>query len=190
VGAPGLQAPPHRIAQLLSTWRSEFGQARPGCCAAAVPEEPGPAEPGPGESPEGRLFCLTFAPVLLRCPAMRTYEGKRTHDGAHVTRHQQGHEPQPEQEQGQRARRFVLPLPLCLDLWGHSPTGFGWGYGGSGPAQLSLALLADALGDDEKAVRLHQPQVGGRRPPARPRELDPHRRADWGPLTKPIFSVS
>ena len=77
---------------------------------------------------------------------MRTYEGKRTHDGAHVTRHET------EQEQARS-----LSLPLRLDLWGHSPTGFEWGYGGSGPAQLSLALLADALGDDDKAVRLHQP---------------------------------
>ena len=34
------------------------------------------------------------------------------------------------------------------DLRDHSPTGFMWGYGGSGPAQLALALLADALGDD------------------------------------------
>jgi uncharacterized protein DUF6166 len=43
-----------------------------------------------------------------------------------------------------------------LDLWNHSPTGFEWGYGGSGPAQLALALLADHLGDDVEAVRLHQ----------------------------------
>lgn len=43
-----------------------------------------------------------------------------------------------------------------LDLFNHSPTGFEWGYGGSGPAQLALAILADATGDDEVAVRLHQ----------------------------------
>jgi hypothetical protein len=47
-------------------------------------------------------------------------------------------------------------LPLRLDLYNHSPTGFEWGYGGSGPAQLALALLADALDDDDRAVRLHQ----------------------------------
>jgi hypothetical protein len=47
-------------------------------------------------------------------------------------------------------------LPLRLDLDNHSPTGFEWGYGGSGPAQLALALLADALGDDQRALRLHQ----------------------------------
>ena len=48
------------------------------------------------------------------------------------------------------------PLPLRLDLFNHSPIGFSWGYGGSGPAQLALALLADALGDDDRAIRLHQ----------------------------------
>jgi hypothetical protein len=48
------------------------------------------------------------------------------------------------------------PLPLRLDLFNHSPTGFSWGYGGSGPAQLALALLADALGDDDRALQLHQ----------------------------------
>ncbi len=42
------------------------------------------------------------------------------------------------------------------DLRNHSPTGYSWGYGGSGPAQLSLALLADALGDDDKAQRWYQ----------------------------------
>src|ERR1700738_2909820 len=48
------------------------------------------------------------------------------------------------------------PLPLRLDLFNPSPTGFSSGYGGSGPAQLALALLADALADDDRAVRLHQ----------------------------------
>jgi hypothetical protein len=48
------------------------------------------------------------------------------------------------------------PLNPRLDLWDHSPSGFEWGYGGSGPAQLALALLADHLGDDREAVKLHQ----------------------------------
>lgn len=43
-----------------------------------------------------------------------------------------------------------------LDLFNHSPTGFAWGFSGSGPAQLALAILADALGDDARALRLHQ----------------------------------
>ena len=47
-------------------------------------------------------------------------------------------------------------LPMRLNLHNHSPTGFEWGYGGSGPAQLALALLADALGDDELAQAHYQ----------------------------------
>jgi hypothetical protein len=47
-------------------------------------------------------------------------------------------------------------LPLRSDLRNHSPTGFEWGYGGSGPAQLALALLADALPDENAALRLYQ----------------------------------
>ena len=42
-----------------------------------------------------------------------------------------------------------------FDLRNHSPTGFAWGYGGSGPAQLALAILADA-GDDVAAQRHYQ----------------------------------
>lgn len=48
------------------------------------------------------------------------------------------------------------PLNPRLDLDNHSPSGFEWGYGGSGPAQLALALLADATGDDERARERHQ----------------------------------
>jgi hypothetical protein len=47
-------------------------------------------------------------------------------------------------------------LPPRNDLWEHSPDGYECGYNGSGPAQLALAILADHLGDDERAVRLHQ----------------------------------
>ena len=43
-----------------------------------------------------------------------------------------------------------------LDLRNHSPTGFGWGYCGSGAAQLALALAADALGDEQRAIELYQ----------------------------------
>ena len=42
------------------------------------------------------------------------------------------------------------------DLCNHSPDGFNWGYGGSGPAQLALAILADFLQNDEKAIQLYQ----------------------------------
>src|ERR1043165_648532 len=43
-----------------------------------------------------------------------------------------------------------------LDLHNHSPTGFEWGYCGSGPAQLSLAILAYHLRDDQRALTLYQ----------------------------------
>jgi hypothetical protein len=45
------------------------------------------------------------------------------------------------------------PLDPRRDLRNHSPEGFEWGFAGSGSAQLSLALLAHALGDDEMALR-------------------------------------
>lgn len=48
------------------------------------------------------------------------------------------------------------PLDPRFDLRRHSPAGFEWGYGGSGPAQLALALCADALGDDEQAENVYQ----------------------------------
>lgn len=52
--------------------------------------------------------------------------------------------------------RDVRPLPIRHDLRNHSPAGFEWGYGGSGPAQLALALCADALGDDQGALAVYQ----------------------------------
>jgi hypothetical protein len=75
--------------------------------------------------------------------ATKTYQGWRMSDGV--------------------ARvKIVLPdgtlrrLPLRLDLFNHSPTGFEWAYAGSGPAQLALALLADAMHNDLAAKALHQ----------------------------------
>lgn len=43
----------------------------------------------------------------------------------------------------------------------HSPTGLSWGYAGSGPADLSLSILADHLGDfpqslDKHSMRFYQ----------------------------------
>jgi len=63
-----------------------------------------------------------------------------------------------------RQRGVARPLELRLDLFNHSPTGFEWGSGGSGPAQLALAILADHLGDDATAVRLHSSSNGRLRP--------------------------
>ena len=56
----------------------------------------------------------------------------------------------------QNNKRSELRIEPSLRVWNHSPSGFNWGYGGSGPAQTSLALLLDALGDQERAVNLHQ----------------------------------
>ena len=72
----------------------------------------------------------------------KTYQGRRTTNGCVVY--------VIEENQHRRA------LDPRLDLRNHSPTGFEWGYGGSGPAQLSLALLADATGDDEFAMKHYQ----------------------------------
>jgi uncharacterized protein (DUF2249 family) len=69
------------------------------------------------------------------------YRGFRDRHGAHVHRLVDH-------------KRHVLRLRLDLD--NHSPTGFNWGYLGSGPAQLALALLADVLNNDVRALKLHQ----------------------------------
>ncbi len=49
------------------------------------------------------------------------------------------------------------PLAPRFDLKRLSTTGFEWTYEGAGPAQLALALLADHLGDDARALKLHEP---------------------------------
>ena len=69
---------------------------------------------------------------------MKTYVGGRSLAGAQVT------------VDGK-------PLDPRFDLKRLSPTGFEWTYEGNGPAQLALALLADHLGDDARALALHQP---------------------------------
>ncbi len=73
---------------------------------------------------------------------MKVYLGSRTEGGLTVVVCEEGG---PER-----------PLEPRLDLRNHSPTGFECGYGGSGPAQLSLALCADALGDDVHAQAVYQ----------------------------------
>jgi hypothetical protein len=69
---------------------------------------------------------------------MKVYEGGRSLDGAVVT------------VDGKK-------LAPRLDLKKLSPAGFEWTYEGAGPAQLALALLADHLGDDQRALALHEP---------------------------------
>ena len=69
---------------------------------------------------------------------MKTYVGGRSLAGAEVTVDGEKIDP-----------RF--------DLKRLSPAGFEWTYEGNGPAQLALALLADHLGDDAKALQLYEP---------------------------------
>ena len=66
---------------------------------------------------------------------MKRYEGGRSLDGAVVT------------VDGR-------PLDPRFDLKRFSAMGFEWTYEGDGPRQLALALLADHLGDDQKALAL------------------------------------
>ena len=46
------------------------------------------------------------------------------------------------------------PLNPRFDLRRFSPAGFEWTYEGDGPRQLALALLADHLGDPQRALAL------------------------------------
>ena len=68
---------------------------------------------------------------------MKTYEGERTLRGTKVT-------------------VDGAPLPPRMDLQAFNKTGFEWTYAGPGPRQLALALLADHLGNDQKALALSE----------------------------------
>ena len=74
----------------------------------------------------------------------RRYIGERTPDGCQVVVIDPA---RPDEA------RLLNPR---YDLRNHSPDGYNFGYNGSGPAQLSLALLADALGDDRRAQSVYQ----------------------------------
>ena len=76
---------------------------------------------------------------------MKTYQGDRTRSGCRVLVFDTAH----------RNPNHARELNLRLDLRNHSPTGFEWGYLGSGPAQLALALLADAT-DNHTALAFYQ----------------------------------
>ncbi len=69
---------------------------------------------------------------------MKTYEGKRTIDGLVVT------------VDGR-------PLDERYDIKQFSKYGFEWTYEGPNPQQLALAILADHLGDSDRALRLSEP---------------------------------
>lgn len=68
---------------------------------------------------------------------MKAYEGERGLDGARVT-------------------VDGAALPPRTDLRCFNRTGFEWTYAGPGPRQLALALLADHLGDDARALALSE----------------------------------
>lgn len=65
--------------------------------------------------------------------ASRTYRGERNIDGAEVT-------------------VDGVALNPRLDLRTFTRQGFEWSYEGNGPLQLALAILADHLGDEERAL--------------------------------------
>ena len=69
---------------------------------------------------------------------MKTYAGDRTIDGILVT------------VDGR-------PLDQRLDLRRYSGNGFEWTYEGAESRQLALAILADHLGDAERALALVEP---------------------------------
>ena len=68
---------------------------------------------------------------------MKIYEGSRTIDGIRVT------------VDGQ-------PLEDRTDIMHFSSTGFEWTYAGDAPRQLALALLANYLNDDTRALELSE----------------------------------
>jgi hypothetical protein len=69
---------------------------------------------------------------------MKTYQGKRTIDGLVVT------------ADGKR-------LDEHYEVKRFTKFGFEWTYEGESPQQLSLAILVDYLGDNDRALRLSQP---------------------------------
>lgn len=87
-----------------------------------------------GKRGHGHVCKHIYMAMLTSKPLF--YVGVRTKEGPRVYAIREGR-PQP------------LRHIVC-----HSPTGFEWGYGGSGPADLSLSILADFLGNEELAKDL------------------------------------
>jgi Family of unknown function (DUF6166) len=69
---------------------------------------------------------------------MKIYQGKRTIDGLVVT------------VDGK-------PLSEHYEVKRFTKFGFEWTYEGDSPQQLALAILADYLGDNARAIRLCEP---------------------------------
>lgn len=70
--------------------------------------------------------------------AVKVYRGDRTIDGIVVTVDNK-------------------PLAERRDIRILSENGFEWSFEGPSPAQLALAILADHLGDEREALKLHEP---------------------------------
>jgi hypothetical protein len=73
---------------------------------------------------------------------MKIYQGKRTIDGLVVT------------VDGR-------PLGEHYEVKRFTKFGFEWTYEGDSPQQLALAILADYLGDNARAIRLSEPFMKG-----------------------------
>ena len=73
---------------------------------------------------------------------MKTYQGERNLSGAVVL-------------------VDGAALPPRFDLCRFSRVGFEWSYVGAGPRQLALALLADHLGNDARALALAEAFMHG-----------------------------
>ncbi len=69
---------------------------------------------------------------------MKIYQGKRTIDGLVVT-------------------VDGAPLSEYYEVKRFTKFGFEWTYEGDSPQQLALAILADYLGDNARAIRLSEP---------------------------------
>ena len=69
---------------------------------------------------------------------MKTYQGKRTIDGLVVT-------------------VDGAPLPEHYEVKRFTTFGFEWTYEGDSPRQLALAILADHLSDNARALQLTEP---------------------------------
>src|SRR5260370_39288789 len=136
----------------IPTWRILAGSRRPFCCRncrrCRLPRAccgagqstnwpPSPANaPRPIRASGRRCSPRWSCEPPGESDVMKTYRGGRSLDGAVVT------------VDGSR-------LPPRYDLKRLSSTGFEWTYEGAGPAQLALALLADHLADDNRALALY-----------------------------------
>jgi hypothetical protein len=85
-----------------------------------------------------KSVALTDAP--LKGPAMKVYSGRRDKGGVPIVRVMKDGD--------------AHALRQRHDIVQHA-VGFDWGTLGEASAQLSLAILADALGDDRKALQLY-----------------------------------